>query len=56
MRKAAPDKEQGFVLVVVALLLIALVGFVALGVDTGALYSARTSAQEIADAVREHVR
>ena len=50
MRKAAPDKEQGFVLVVVALLLIALVGFVALGVDTGALYSARTSAQEIADA------
>jgi hypothetical protein len=31
-------------------MLIVLVGFVALGVDTGALYSARTSAQEIADA------
>lgn len=35
---------------VVAVLLLALVGFVALGVDTGALYSARTSAQEVADA------
>jgi hypothetical protein len=50
MRKAAPDKQQGYVLVVVAGILIVLIGFVALGVDTGALYSARTSAQEVADA------
>ena len=44
------EKQKGFVLVVVAGILIALIGFVALGVDTGALYSARTSAQEAADA------
>jgi hypothetical protein len=50
MKEAAPEKQKGFVLVVVAILLIVLVGFVALGVDTGALYSARTSAQEVADA------
>jgi Flp pilus assembly protein TadG len=50
MKDAAPEKQKGFVLVVVAILLIVLVGFVALGVDTGALYSARTSAQEVADA------
>jgi len=49
MRNVA-GKEQGYVLVVVALLLIVLAGFVALGVDTGALFSARTQAQEVADA------
>ena len=43
-------KQEGFVLIVVAAILVALIGFVALGVDVGALYSARTSAQEIADA------
>src|SRR4029450_11074669 len=50
MKESTPDKQKGFVLVVVAIMLIALIGFVALGVDTGALYSARTSAQEVADA------
>ena len=43
-------EEQGFVLVVVAFTLVILIGFVALGVDTGVLYSARTAAQEAADA------
>jgi Flp pilus assembly protein TadG len=50
MKDTAPENQKGFVLVVVAILLIVLIGFVALGVDTGALYSARTSAQEVADA------
>jgi uncharacterized membrane protein len=50
MKEAEPEGQKGFVLVVVAIVLIILVGFVALGVDTGALYSARTSAQEVADA------
>jgi Flp pilus assembly protein TadG len=50
MKVAAAENQKGFVLVIVAFLLIVLVGFVALGVDTGALYSARTSAQEVADA------
>jgi Flp pilus assembly protein TadG len=44
------NPQGGFILVVVALLLVALAGFVALGVDVGALYSAKASAQEIADA------
>jgi Flp pilus assembly protein TadG len=44
------SEEGGFVLVAVAAVLVALVGFVALGVDVGMLYSARTSAQRIADA------
>jgi Flp pilus assembly protein TadG len=42
--------EQGFILIVVALILIALLGVVALAVDTGVLYGARTDVQEIADA------
>jgi Flp pilus assembly protein TadG len=42
--------QEGFVLVIVAGILIVLIGFVALGVDTGVLYSARTSAQQVADA------
>lgn len=50
MDRETGRRQQGFVLVIVAALLFVLVGFVALGVDVGALYSARTSAQEIADA------
>jgi len=42
--------EKGVFLVAVALMLIALLAFVALAVDTGVLYSARTDAQEVADA------
>ena len=45
-----PKKDEGFVLVTVAVLLVALIGFVALAVDVGVLYGARTSAQEVADA------
>src|SRR3989442_7922223 len=43
-------KQEGFVLVVVAIVLVALIGFLALAVDIGVLYSARTSAQGVADA------
>ena len=43
-------REEGFFLIVVALMLIILLGFVALAVDTGVLYSARTDVQEVADA------
>jgi Flp pilus assembly protein TadG len=43
------NNQQGFVLVIVAVLLVVLIGFVALAVDVGLLYSARTSAQEVAD-------
>src|SRR3989442_8726909 len=43
-------KQEGFVLVVVAIVLVALIGFLALAVDVGVLYSARTSTQEVADA------
>ena len=50
MKTDPARREQGFVLVAVALMLIALLGFVALAVDTGVLYSARTDAQEVADA------
>jgi len=50
MKTPRPAKQEGFVLIVVALLLVTLIGFVALGVDVGALYSAKASAQEIADA------
>jgi len=50
MKQPGVEKQEGFVLVVVAGILIVLIGFVALGVDTGALYSARTSAQQVADA------
>ncbi|HSR53618.1 MAG TPA: pilus assembly protein TadG-related protein, partial [Acidobacteriota bacterium] len=42
--------QEGYVVVVVALVLIALVGFVALAVDAGVFYSTQTSAQRIADA------
>ena len=43
-------RESGFVLVTVAVLMAVLLGFLALGVSTGYLYSARTSAQGIGDA------
>jgi hypothetical protein len=43
-------EEKGFVLVVAALMLVVLVGFVALGLDVGAAYAGRTSAQAAADA------
>src|SRR5207249_9756196 len=50
MNRNNSKKQEGFVLVVVAIVLLALVGFLALAVDVGVLYSARTSAQEVADA------
>ena len=50
MNRNNSKKQEGFVLVVVAIVLVALVGFLALAVDIGVLYSARTSAQGIADA------
>jgi len=50
MNRDSRERQEGFVLVAVALLLIVLIGFVALGVDTGVLYSAKTTAQSIADA------
>jgi Flp pilus assembly protein TadG len=43
------SEEAGYVLVTVALLLFVLMGFVALAVDMGILYSARTAAQRAAD-------
>ena len=48
--KKRSSEDGGFVLVVVALVLIILIGFVALGVDAGILYSARNTAQTAADA------
>src|SRR4029434_7297204 len=50
MRTSNAEQQKGFVLVMVALTLVILIGFVALGVDSGVLYSARTAAQEAADA------
>lgn len=43
-------EPKGFVLVTVALVLVVLIGFVALGVDVGVVYSGRTAAQAAADA------
>ena len=50
MNRNNSKKQEGFVLVVVAIVLVALIGFLALAIDVGVLYSARTSAQEVADA------
>lgn len=50
MNRDSKERQEGFVLVAVALVLIVLIGFVALGVDTGVLYSAKTTAQSVADA------
>lgn len=46
---ARQSKEAGYVIVTVAIVLIVLLGFSALAVDSGVLYSSRTSAQRIAD-------
>src|SRR6266516_3990835 len=48
--KINTKNQEGFVLVVVAVLLFALIGFLGLAIDIGVLYSARTSAQGVADA------
>src|SRR3990172_12479359 len=50
MQYDSNQKQRGFVAVVVAASLVALLGFVALAVDMGVLYSARTSSQRVADA------
>ena len=50
MKVETTKKEEGFVLVMVAVCLVMLLAFVALAVDVGVMYSARTSAQEVADA------
>src|SRR5207249_8451002 len=50
MNMNTSKKQEGYVVIVVAALLAALTGFLALAVDIGVLYSARTSAQEVADA------
>src|SRR3989454_3494018 len=50
MNTNTSKKQEGFVLVLVAVVLVALISFLALDVDVGVLYSARTSAQEVADA------
>src|SRR5438094_10624960 len=50
MNMNTSKKQEGFVLAVLAIVLVALVGFLALAIDIGVLYSARTSAQGVADA------
>ena len=47
--KNRESKDSGYVLVTIALLLFVLLGFVALAIDIGVLYSARTAAQRAAD-------
>ena len=44
------DNEKGYVIVTTAMLLVVLLGFGALAVDVGLLYSGRSSAQRAADA------
>jgi Flp pilus assembly protein TadG len=44
------EKQQGYVAVVVAIVLVLFLGFTALSVDVGMLYSARAAAQKAADA------
>ncbi len=44
------DDQKGYVIVTTAVLLVVLLGFGALAVDVGLLYSARTAAQRAADA------
>ena len=43
-------KQEGYTLVVIAALITVFLGFTALSVDVGMLYSARASAQKAADA------
>ena len=44
------DKEDGYTLVIIAAVIVVFLGFTALSVDVGVLYSARASAQRAADA------
>ena len=44
-----PRAEGGYVIVTVAITIVVLLGFAAMAVDSGVLYSSRTSAQRIAD-------
>src|SRR5437016_14185801 len=44
------ESETGSVIVMVALTLVVLLGFLALGIDLGMLFAARTDAQRAADA------
>ncbi|MDR7157519.1 pilus assembly protein TadG-related protein [Arthrobacter sp. BE255] len=48
--KSAESTEEGAVTVIVALLMVALLGFVAIAVDVGAIYSERAQLQSGADA------
>src|SRR2546426_5394992 len=53
MRRASirmVESETGSVIVMVALTLVVLLGFLALGIDLGMLFAARTDAQRAADA------
>ncbi len=49
-RSAVPVDERGSVMVIVALTAFALIGLLALGIDLGALFNARSEAQRAADA------
>jgi Flp pilus assembly protein TadG len=50
MRRSRTGREEGYTIVVVALLLFVFIGFCALAVDVGIADSARTAAQRAADA------
>ena len=50
MMRSKEKREEGYVIVTVAVLGVVLIGFAALAVDMGALYGSRTTAQKIADA------
>lgn len=50
MRRLSGNKEQGAVSVIVAILLVTLLGFTAIAVDVGAIYSERAQLQNGADA------
>src|ERR1041385_2556131 len=43
-------EESGYIIVTIAVLLIAMLAFTALAVDVGAMFAARTQAQRAADA------
>ena len=49
MSKTGNRKEQGFVLVVTAALIVAVVGMAGLGVDLGRMYVARNELQSFTD-------
>ena len=50
MRRLGSDNEKGAVSVIVAILLVTLLGFVAIAVDVGVIYSERAQLQSGADA------